>query len=202
MKISNYIKKNFHFFIIIPVLLSGLLYWGAKIKVAPKKHEKIQMFISCVDLNNKALEKAIKDTNKVDVKEINVSFAIYGSSSMNMVYSTVYSEMDVLVLPKTFLDENIEHYYPYYTKLDESVISSYVGDVDYYTYGENKYALKIYDSATKSGWCDSIIKYEKDGFNEDYYMFFVFKSVNLGELSKSKSNHALEFMKAMKEYEK
>ena len=110
--------------------------------------------------------------------------------------------MDVLIFPKSFLDENIESNFKTYAKLSQEIISNYITDASYYEYDGNKYAVKVFDSTSKKGWCDSIISYGNDLFNEDYYMFFNKKSVNLGELNNSKYDNALAFMKAMNEYEK
>ena len=202
MKLTNFLLKKLYLFLIIPGLLAVFCYFVGNIKVRPKEYEKVDVLVSCVDLNNKLLEEGIGNTGKVNVKEINVNFAIYGSESMSLVYNTIYKEMDVLIFPKTFLDQIIEANAKYYAKLDEEVISEYVSDVTYYEYNQEKYAIKIYDATSKSGWCDTIINYSNDNFNEDYYMFFVNNSVNLGKLKGSKYDNALTYMKAMAEYEK
>ena len=202
VKAINNISKKIPVFILSTLLLSGGLYWAGKIKTNPKSFERVNVLVSSLNLNNKILEEKMMSSNKIDVKQINVSFAIYGSSSMGMVYNTVFEEMDCFIFPKTFLDENIASNYLEYAKINTEVITNYISDPIFYEYEGNKYGIKVYDSSNKKGWCDSIIKYSDDSFNDDYYMFFNKKSVNLGDMTGSAYDNALDFMKAMKEYEK
>lgn len=201
VKVVNNLSKKIPIFVLSSLLLSGGLYWMGKIKVNPKAYERVNLMISSINLNNKLLEEKMMESNKVDVKEINVTFSIYDSSSMSMVYNTVFSEMDCFIFPKTFLDNRIETSYLEYAKIDETVVSNYISSPSFYEYEGNKYGIKVYDSLLKKGWCDSIIRYFNDSFNEDYYLFFNKKSVNLGEMNDSSFDSALDFMKAMKEYE-
>lgn len=202
MKLLKLIPKKIYLFIVFPVVFSLILYIGGRIKTNPKEYERVNVLVSALNLNNHLLEEKISETNAVDVKEINVTFSLYNSDSMSLVYNTVFQDTDVFVFPKSFLDANIEANLNKYAKLTGETIAKYIQNPVFYGYEGGKFGVKVFDSATQKGWCDSIISYGNENFNEDYYMFFNRNSVNLGDIVKSDYDNALTFMKAMYEYEK
>ena len=72
--------------------------------------------------------------------------------------------------------------------------------LEYCLYDGVAKGFKVYDHVKDEGILKDYITYSNDDYKSDYYLFFQFKSINIGEMnSVSKTNNALKVIKELME---
>ena len=167
-------------------------------KTAPKEHERLQIFLGAYEAKVMDLQDRLEEEKPDGVKSISLRFNYVSSSNFTYIFSTLRTEMDIIILPKSYVEENEGATLNYFANIDTEYLQKEIGrEFDYYVNNDSETkGFKIYDSSLEEGLFKDLITYSGDNDKSDYYLFFSYKSNNIGELNKkSKTKHALELIK-------
>ena len=177
----------FLFSIFIWILLVDLF-------VAPKKNEKIGIFIGSYGINNQIYD-AIEKPNYI--REINFYDVHLEESYYFILFSSYASsgDFDIAILPESqFRETDIQ----YYEKISQDKFESNFGVMEYYLVNNDIYGIKVYDAKTNTGILTDYIIYEEDNMpEEDYYLFFSNYSIHLGLLNDSDYDGVITILKEL-----
>ncbi len=167
------------------------------IKTSPSKLEKINFFLGTYDALVTNLDKELEEKSSKDIKQINITFSFYGSSSFSYVFETTKQEMDFYILPSSFVGD-IEAMYLHFQTLDESYLNEYFeSELSYLSFENSIKGIKVYDHILKDGYFKDYVTYSNQLSEDDYYLFYNYKSPNLGNLNEGKTDHALSVSKIL-----
>ena len=161
--------------------------------VAVKPEHKLGIFIGAYGIST-ALDENIEkpsDIEEIEIFDVNINEDYYF-----VIFSAYASSGDFdfsIVNEKQFRESDIQ----YYLTLDEQMLVDYFGKQEYYYVNDRIYGIKIYDGKTKAGILNDFIKYDFEGQNEDYYLFFYKDSIHLGELNSSVDDKAIQTIKSI-----
>lgn len=189
-KMKKYLSKWYLY--LIAIVISVVVFClSITIKTNPSKLEKVNFFLGTYDALTSDLDKELESQSSDDIKQINITFSFYGSSSFEYVYETTRSEMDFYILPLSFLNSN-ESRYVYFADLNEAYLNEYFGtELSYLHYDATTVGIKVYDHLTKEGYFKDYVTYATGSSEEDFYLFYNRQSQNLGNINESKTDHAL-----------
>ena len=160
--------------------------------VAPKKNERIEIFVGSYGVSNEIndvvdkppyIEEFIFTDVKINESYYFVLFSSYASSE----------DVDAFIVKESqFRESDIQ----YYQKLNENDVKELLGIEEFFKVNNDVYGIKVYDGQTKTGLLAEYIIYD-DGESaaEDYYMFFSKYSIHLGGLNNSQYDGIIEFLK-------
>lgn len=164
------------------------------IVIAPKKNERIEIFIGSYGVSSEINEAVEKPSY---IEELVFTDVMIGESYYFILFSSYASSEDVdlfIVKESQFRESDIQ----YYQKLSSEDIEKNFGVFEYFTVNDDIYGIKIYDSKTKTGLLSDYIKYIEDGEKEeDYYLFFSKHSIHLGELNDSQYDGVIQILKQL-----
>ena len=194
---NKYLSK-WYIYLVSVVFVIVAFCIGVSFKCAPKKEEKIEIFIGAKECNTVALIETLNANRADDVITVNVNFHYRTHSNFTYIYSSFRSEMDIFILPSEYLKNNEDIVTDYSASIKKDEFEQYFGLAPtYYIKGEFYKGIKIYDSASNEGFLKEEIIYCDENYNSDYYLFFGYNSVNLGFLNDSVTDNALELVRTI-----
>lgn len=179
--LDHFIAKWYKYLI---AFLFSIFIWILMVDlfIAPKKNEKIGIFIGSYGISNEILEAISKPDY---IKEIEY-YDVHVKESYYFVLFSSYAssgDFDIAILPESqFRESDIQ----YYEKINQEILESSFGEMEYFRVNNNIYGIKVYDAETNTGLLTDYIMYEdSDALEEDYYLFFSNSSIHLGSLNDS-----------------
>lgn len=190
--LNHFISKwyKYLFALILAIVLWILLI---DLFVAPKKNEKIGIFIGSYGMSEKINEAITKPDY---LREINFYDVNINESYYFILFSSYASSGDfdmAIVAESQFRESDIQ----YYEKINQEKFEGSFGVFDYYRVNDDIYGVKVYDSETNQGILTDYIAFEDEGFEEDYYLFFSNSSIHLGPLNDSQYDGLYEILKEL-----
>ena len=168
------------------------------VKTNPKETERINFVVGAVDINSYQLEAKLKENKPKGIKKISCNFLRLHSQNFNYLFTTLRSNSDFFILPYNYIVNEFKGITDYAANIDTTYVNEKLGEeLDYCSFDDHYKGFKIYDSSLDEGILKDYITYNFEDEKDDYYLFFSFKSKNIGELNHSKSENAYEVIKEM-----
>lgn len=194
---NKYLSKWYIYLISIVVIVVSFCV-GVSFKCALKKHEKIEVFIGAKECNTVTLLEKLNNNKPIDTIAVNVNFHYSTHSNFSYIFSSFRSEVDLIILPQTYLKDSEANVVDYCASIKKDEFEQYLGFTPtYYVKGEFYKGIKIYDATSKEGILKEDITYCDSNYQSDYYLFFNYKSNNLGFLNESVTDNALELVRTL-----
>lgn len=167
-------------------------------KTAPKRTERVDFFIGAYDIKTEELKKEIEKKKPSGVVEVELRFHYISSKDFTYIFANFRANVDCFILPYDYVSKNENDSVKYAANLDMDYMNSEFGKENvYYKFEDRGKGIKIYDAATKTGSLTNYIQYDTDDFQSDYYLFFSYKSVNLGKNNDSETDRAIKMAKEL-----
>lgn len=181
------IKSKWFFYIPLAILIIVLQCFALDAVTKPEKEEKVSMFLTCNSCDE-MLSVSINEDLPDDIRTFDLGIFSQDNVFYGPYFNTYGKDSDMVVLTQRFSD--ICECDKYFMPLNEDVIRSYFGDVEFFYYQSIPYGIKIFDKDTKEGMATDRIEYCKEGEEENVYLFFNANSVHVGELSSNSVDEA------------
>ena len=191
-----YLNKWYLYLLVTVISVVGFCL-AVTFKTNPSKTEKVNFFLGTYDAKASKLDEKLESMKLSSIKQINITFSYYGSSSFSYVFQTTREEMDFYILPISFVngDENLANHF---SILDTNYLDNYFNlTLNYLSLKEKTRGIKIYDHESKQGFFKDYVTYESDTNEEDFYIFFNYKSPNFDKINNGQTSHALYIIKLM-----
>lgn len=198
VEFKTHINLNWKYYI-LGIIASFLLSLTAiTIASYPTKKEKVAIFLTCykTEGNIKEYFDSIKpeylETIELNIKHKEDTY--YGT-----VIKGYRKTADIMIIPESKINYII-------TKnclvLSDDIMNELSDKTfDYYSFQDVKYGIKIYSKDTNEGILKDYVVFNKEGSEEDYYLFININSMHLGELNNSKYDGAVIILKEILNYE-
>ena len=194
---TKYLSKWYIYLLSVLIVVVSFCL-GVSFKVAPSAEERIDIFICAKECNTASLIEKLNNNKPTDVVTVNLNFHYCTHSNFSYIYSSFRTEVDILILPSEYLKDNERNVIDYSAPIKKDEFEQYLGFAPtYYVKDEYYRGIKIYDKDTKEGILKEDITYCDEYYSSDYYLFFNYRSVNLGFLNDSVTDNALELVRAI-----
>ena len=187
-----------HWYLYVIALLMGVFVINYSIDLInkPRNEETITLFIACSESGSSIeLRKKLNEEKPSYLREINI-FTVDQNSKDYDRYFTIYGmdNSDIVILPKNKIEDDVVTHY--YASFEKEYIEEYVSPSSYYVSENNglMYGIKVHSIGEEN----ALINYRNDGFDEDYYAFFIKKSKHIGKLYQSEYVTAFNFINIIK----
>lgn len=172
---------------------------------APERDEKINFFIGAHNVHINQLNEDLEANVPEYLKVINARFHSIDNSDFSHIFASTRSILDFYIIPESYFKENKEIILNYSANIKTDYLNNYFNDTLTYCYDDESHAkgFRIYNAITKKGLLLDYVTYEldvKDYVPTDYYLFFYYDSINIGQLNGiSKTTNAFEVIKDLYE---
>ena len=171
---------------------------AVNIASAPTKKEKVAVFLTCYNTSssfNEYIESITPDY--LEIIELNIKHKeddYYGT-----VIKGYRKAADILIIPES----KIEYLFMKNCLVltDECISELTNRDYEYYSVDGKNYGIKVYSKDTDSGILEGLVDFNKEGSEEDCYLFINNKSLHLGKYNNSKYDGAISILKEILNYE-
>ncbi len=183
VSIKSSLRDKWYVFPVTLVIGSLLWYNLVGITSAPKKANRLEVFIGTsqlrlYDLRNEMMSKAGKEIYTVNVHAYDEKTTLFDSYFMN----TAKQQDIILVSEDTVKDDRISFISQYVTELDKSYMQEALGGtIDLLEKDEKAYAIKAYDKNAGEGLFDEFIDYG----DKDYFLMMGKSSLHAGKNNSS-----------------
>lgn len=168
------------------------------IKTNPKRTEKISVLIGSYDAKVNDLEKELNNNKPEQVKDIQIRYLNLHAKNFQYLFSTLRDDIDMFILPNSYVAGKEDDTVKYAANLDAKYVDSKVEkEFEFYVYDGYNKGIKIYDSDSDIGCMKDYITYNEDDNKSDYFLFFSYKSKNIGKVNSSESETAYQIVKEM-----
>lgn len=194
---KKYLSKWYLYLLAISVSVVAFCL-SVTFKTNPKETERVNFFLSTYNAETTKLDNALESKKPSSIKQINITYCSFYSSSFEYIYQTTRKEMDFYILPGSFVNDS-EGLYKYYPELDETYLNEYFElTLSYLNLEDKPKAIKIYDHNSKEGFFKDYVTYNSELNEEDFYLLFNGSSPNIGNINlKSTTDHALQIVKEL-----
>lgn len=174
---------------------------SVNMKTAPKEDERVSFFVGAIDTKKDDLEAKLDSKCDDDILAIYYHFHNIYASNFTFIYSSFRENCDFFILPINYVNDYKGATINYSANLDIEYLNDYFDTkLEYCLYDGVAKGFKVYDHVKDEGILKNYITYLNDDYKSDYYLFFQFKSINIGEMnSVSKTNNALKVIKELME---
>ena len=188
------IFSKWYLYIILALVSSVSFCILLNVRVSPKADQRITFFIGAVDSDVSKLNNKCKEFVDDNVMAINYRYHNIHASNFTFIYSSFREDSDFFILPIDYVNKNLGRTASLSANLNEEYINSKLNyQFDYLEVEGNKKAIKVYDSLTEEGILKDYVTYIDEEIKCDYYLFFEFDSVNIGEIhSRTKTDNAFK----------
>ena len=151
------------------------------------------------NVSRETLNKATLDKAKHDIQE--QEGLEHKSVRLKELYSSFRENCDFFILPLNYVNDYKGATINYSANLDIEYLNDYFDTkLEYCLYDGVAKGFKVYDHFKDEGILKDYITYLNDDYKSDYYLFFQFKSINIGDMNSiSKTNNALKVIKELME---
>ena len=198
------ILSKWYIYILVAASATTLFCVATSIKTAPSETQKVNFFIGAYNVNVNKLQDDLMDIKDKNIINITCTYHNLNSDRFSYFYNSFKENSDFYILPSKYVEDNKSNTLEYAANLNKNYLNNYFDDeLVYYENDGYTKGFKIYDHLTDTGLLKEYVSYfvnDKEETKDDYYLFFRFSSVNLGETTvKSKTDHALKVIKNMRE---
>ena len=186
---KEFAKKAFtHTWYIYPLAVSVIslgLVLGFQAFHQPSAHQKLSIFFATNITNDRFTKKILDQYEKEDLREVAANFIDPNNSLYYTKLKVYLSNSDLLVLPKTTMNEFKDYYANYFVEINDSIKSKYInGEQEYFSIDGHDYGIKI-NKNDESYWLNQYMSF----INEDYYIALSIGSKNLGNVIEESNEH-------------
>lgn len=188
--------KHWPLYIVSICLASFITCAGISIKCKPSDREKIMVFAASGTIDVAKTVSYSKYACDDSIREIEVKHGYTNLDTTIRLFGMVYSLCDFYIFPESWI-EKIE---PLAATFDEETINALIPNSENLNLylGESGYCgIEIYNKDTKEGCLKSLISYEYEKDNENYYILFRKTSYHIGSLNNSESSNALNVVNSL-----
>ncbi|MBQ7995755.1 MAG: hypothetical protein IJ247_06065 [Bacilli bacterium] len=185
------LARIWYVYVIVTVAGILLIDYAFNVINKPRNEETITLFVVSEGNDLKELKEKLEDNKPNYLREINI-YGVRRESNEFSTYFDVYGKAnsDVVILPESKIEEDVvfNHYSPF----SFDYLNDYIDGLSTYRLEKNglDYGVKIHSKGEDNG----LIEYKSEGFDEDYYAFFVNGSLHIGEMSDSEYTTAFSFI--------
>ena len=194
---AKILSKWYFYLLSIAVSVSAFCIL-VSVKTNPKRTEKISILIGSYDAKVTDLENELKNNKPEQVKDVQIRYLNLHAKNFQYLFSSLRDDVDMFILPISYVEGREEGTVKYAANLDEEYVNHNIGkEPTYYSYDDKNKGIQIYDSESDVGCMKDYITYNEDDNKSDYYLFFSYKSKNIGKINNSKSETAYQIVKEM-----
>ena len=157
----------------------------------PRNQETISIFVASYDYKCEVFRKEV-DKNRPDyLREIEFhTYSLLDNNFDDYYLSLAYGLCDIAIVPESKVNDSKVQ--DYYAILSDEIINKYYTDNEFYTLDEKDYGVLIH----KKGLNDNnLLKYSlSEEMDENYYLFFFWKSKHIGSLNNTTYETAFKLM--------
>lgn len=186
--------SKWYLYLLSAVVSTVAICLSISFKTAPKDHERIDIFIGALEMKTSQFDRDIDEKKPDGIKKVETRFIAKTANNFSYLFFSLRSEMDFYILPLDFVEENKGDVVNYSSNIKIDYLEKELGrHFDYYYDDENRpKGFKIYDCKKEEGILGNYITYTNDEERNDYYLFFSFKTKNIGEMNGGGSTGAFE----------
>ena len=194
--------KNYRFLGYFGVILVSILFWLSFFTIfySYKDYEQVQIFITSHTYYSNIEEQLLKNVNENTLKNIVVTHVSYDDDNYDSALVTVgMLDSDILILPESVLNHHTIEYE--FIELSDSYLDIYGIDLSNFellTISDTVYAIKVYDSETKTSNLNEYVSFSYEDTN-DYYILINASSINAGDYGVVEQNTTTNVFKVLKE---
>ena len=182
-------KKAFtHTWYIYPLsvtVISLALILGFQAFHQPSTHQKLSLFFATDITNDKFTKKILNQYEREDLREVTANYIDPNNSLYYTKLKVFLSNSDLLILPKTTMNEFQNYYANYFVEINESIKTRYIsGEQEYFAIDGHDYGIKI-NKNDSAYWLNEYMSF----INEDYYLVLSIGSKNLGDVLEESNAH-------------
>lgn len=191
------LSKWYIYLLTVAIIVTGFCL-TVSFKTAPKKIERFDLFVGACDIKVNELEKELNKKKPQEVKVAQVRFHYVTSSDFTYIFANFRADVDCFILPYKYVIDNEADSVKYAANLNVDYMNSELKkELIYYQYDNQYKGIKIFDSVSNEGALSSYIDYSVDNYKSDYYLFFSYKSNNLGKNNDGKTDRAIKMVKEL-----
>jgi len=193
MKTNKKVFKYWPIYLCSIAVVSFITCAGISIKCKPTEQEKVMLFAASGTINVSQLVKDAKSVTDDYIRDIEIQSGYANEDNTTRLLGMVYSFCDFYILPESWV-KRIESIT---IKFSKTTINTEIPNSTNLTLlGENDtfYGIEIYNKTTKEGVMKSLISYQQERNEENYYILFRNSSLHIGNLNNKSSNNALKIV--------
>ncbi len=191
MKRGKQLKKYLWAFFVFPLVTIVLYGFVIQSVTRPKREEKISLFVGAY--RDFGLEDALQAKRPDGIREVNVDFALLGSTSFRQQYRALWSNEDAILLPESQLGDDPSALLNSFVSFSAETINQLLpGEHTFYSWNSKLYGIQVFSQESEKGWGDNLLRYTQEQVeSENFYLFFVPTSPHLGNLVKDSHDAAI-----------
>ena len=201
---SKYLKSVIAFdwwkYLLASLAVSLVVYYAFYMKLSLKRYEQLQIFVTAEIIDEKIIGDLENHLENKGIQEVIIYTADAEGDYYDVQLDTNgFGNGDILLLPSSKVVDNEYIVQNTYLFNDDFIneIKSTFAEVEFLTYQEYIYAIKIFDKENED--YDKTLNFKSwVSFDETYFMLLAKKSPNLGKYgagSKAEHDAAIEAVK-------
>ena len=157
----------------------------------PRNEETISILVASYDDKCEEFKKEVNKRRPDYLREIQFNtYSLLDDSFENYYLNLAYGLSDIVILPESKV--NNSKVQDYYAILNDEIKTKYFVDKEFFSLEDKEYGVLIHKKGTED---NNLLKYNLDEqTDENYYLFFFWKSKHIGVLNDTTYNTAFELM--------
>ena len=157
----------------------------------PRNEETISILVASYDDKCEEFKKEVNKRRPDYLREIQFNtYSLLDDSFENYYLNLAYGLSDIVILPESKV--NNSKVQDYYAILSDEIKTKYFVDKEFFSLEDKEYGVLIHKKGTED---NNLLKYKLDEqTDENYYLFFFWKSKHIGVLNDTTYNTAFELM--------
>lgn len=157
----------------------------------PRNEETISILVASYDDKCQNFRDEVDKLRPDYLREIQYNTYSLLNENFDKYYSNLaYGLSDIVILPESqIVESKVKDYYAIFT---DEIKTTYFNNKEYYSLDNNDYGILIHKKGEQG---DNLITYSLTSeTDENYYIFFYWKSIHIGSLNETTYSTAFELM--------
>ena len=157
----------------------------------PRNEETISILVASYDDKCETFKTEVDKRRPRYLREIQYNtYSLLDDSFENYYLNLAYGLSDIVILPESKVNDS--KVLDYYAIFNDEIKTKYFNNKEFYTLDDKDYGVLIHKKGTED---NNLLKYYLDEkSDENYYLFFYWKSKHIGSLNNTTYNTAFELM--------
>lgn len=185
------IGKHIWAYVLLCVACSLLSVYVVNLINKPRNEETISILVASYDDKCEEFRNEVTSRKPDYLREIQFNtYSLLNNNFENYYINLAYGLCDVVILPESKVhDSKVQYYYAIFT---DEIKTQYFSNKEFYSLDGKDYGVQIHKKGQED---NNLLKYYLDEqTDENYYLFFYWKSKHIGALNNTTYNTAFELM--------
>ena len=189
------IGKHIWVYVLLCVACSLLSIYVIDLINKPRNEQTISILVASYDEKCEVFKEEVDKLRPKYLREIQYNTYSLLDHNYEQYYSNLaYGLCDIVILPESRVNESKVQ--DYYAILSEDIRTEYFNEKEFYSLNDTIYGVQIHKKGLED---NNLLKYSLGiDSDENYYLFFYWKSKHIGALNNTTYNTAFELMQVFK----